>query len=134
MPTTTTIVNLPIQNRPAGTRAFDAPQPIASGLAYATLELPMNDPVKLSTGISIQAEIYFSSDGGTTWNFEGGMNWLSYGPNGYTVRDPDGTVRINPNPRLYVNLTAHAGHNIRCQAILPQNTQFGVLLTTTTVV
>jgi len=129
--TITTVVNLPIQNRAAGTRTFDDPQPVPANLFYATLELPMNTADKLAVGNQLTASFFFSSDGGTTYSFANSTDWVSYGPNGYTVTDPDGTVRTNPNPRIIVPVADKAGQRLRAVAILPQSLALGVLITTT---
>lgn len=77
----------------------------------------LSDADKLAVGKSLQLNSFLSSDGGNTFNFVNGFNWNSYGPGGYTVTDPDGTVHVNPDPTLYVPLNQQTGLRAELQYI-----------------
>ena len=79
------------------------------------IEIVLSTSDKLSDGKTLMLNSFFSSDGGSTWQFINGFNWASYGPGGLTVTDPDGTVHVNPNPRLFVPLNGVKGQLLRVQ-------------------
>lgn len=89
-----------------------------------SLNLSLSD--KLSDGLSITFGVYFSTDNGQTWQFANGFVWNSYGPGGLTVTDPDGTVRVNPDPRLHTNISERAGQLVRAVALTNRTVSAGL--------
>jgi hypothetical protein len=73
------------------------------------LTIGLSDADKLAVGKTLQLSGFISTDGGATFNFVNGFTWTSYGPNGLTVTDPDGTVHVNPDPRLFMPLNGQTG-------------------------
>lgn len=68
---------------------------------------------KLSDGKTVSIQSWFSNDAGQSWQFINSTNWVSYGAAGSTIVDPDGTVNVNPDPRLFVPLNGLSGMLIR---------------------
>jgi len=94
--------------------------PAAGGVVVPTtaprglrLVVNLSDADKLAVGKILDLSSFFSFDGGATWQFVDGINWTSYGPAGLTVTDPDGTVRVNPDPALGVPLNNQTGQLMR---------------------
>lgn len=130
---TTTIISTNQVNKQAGSYTFDAPSAIAPDVKYATFELVLNDADKLSVGISLVMSFWFSVDGMAWPSLPANQTtWTSYGPAGLTVVDPDGTVRVNPNPRVQLGMIGHAGQFLRGRLDLSQALKVGVLVTETT--
>lgn len=100
---------------------------IPQGFNYRSLQVLINLTTadKLMTGSTLELEVYFSFNGGATWQFIsgypppplGGGTWKSYGPSGYTVTDPDGTVHVNPDPTIYVPLNGVTGQLFRIEYV-----------------
>jgi len=77
------------------------------------LVINLSDADKLAVGKTLALSSFFSFDGEATWQFVNGTNWTSYGPAGFTVTDPDGTVHVNPDPGLGVPLNNQTGQLMR---------------------
>jgi hypothetical protein len=73
----------------------------------------LNESDKLSDGLEITFGTYASDDNGQTWRFLNGTLWRSYGAGGLVVNDPDGTVRVNPDPRLQIGVAPYRGQHVR---------------------
>jgi len=128
---TTTVVDVNPSNRQAGEHAFTAPQPVAAGLRFALLEVPMELADKLSVGTTVKIEFYFSPDG-VAWEFANSTLWTSYGPEGKTVVKRDGSIEVNPNPMLFVPLATRAGQRVRAVFTLSRQLRVGLIVTVTT--
>lgn len=89
--------------------------PLGSPYNSVLIEIALSDADKLAVGRTILLNSFFSTDVGATWKFINGFTWNSYGPGGLTVTDPDGTVHINPGPRLFVPLNGVKGQLARIQ-------------------
>jgi hypothetical protein len=92
----------------------------------ATLNL--TDADKLSDGLIITFGTYRSDDNGLSWQFMNGFVWQSYGANGLTVRDPDGTVRVNPDPRLQISVAPYHGQQVRAVILSNRSITAGATL------
>jgi hypothetical protein len=96
--------------------------PITATVIEAVLNL--TDANKLSVGLSIQFQTFFSVDG-VAWTLGNEFTWNSYGPAGLTVRDPDGTVRVNPDPRLQISVANHHGDFIHVTILCSSSVSAG---------
>jgi hypothetical protein len=123
----TDIVTVPIVPRVAGTYQFDGGA-VPANLQSLTVAINLNDADKLAVGNSMILRSLFSLNGGTSWLLGNQTTWNSYGPGGFTVTDPDGTVRVNPDPRLQIGLTNRAGQLLRGEIVLPQALPAGATL------
>lgn len=92
-------------------------------------EINLSEAEKLSEGLIIDFGIYFSNDNGQTWVFGNGQTWRSYGPNGLTVVDLDGTVRVNPDPRTQFNVNqpsaTYRGWHVKFVVVANRGVQAG---------
>lgn len=129
---TTEVVNVARQNRGPGTITFDVAQPVPANIRFATLEILLDTPDKLAVGNWLDIQSFFSPNGFDLYAFANGTHWVSYGPDGLVVTDPDGTVRVNPNPRIQVPLIDRQGQFLRCSTNLGERLNAGALVTITT--
>lgn len=125
----TSVVDISPRNRQAGEFAFEAPQPVPSGLVQAKIEMVVDEADKLAVGKQLTLASYFSMDGGATWTLGNQTVWTSYGPNGLTVALPDGAQIVNPNPTLHIGLANRAGQHLRATLVLPQALRVGTIVT-----
>lgn len=65
---------------------------------------------KLAVGNRLDIAAYFSIDDGSSWSFVNGITWNSYGPDGLTVTNIDGTQLVNPDPKISVPLNGRTGN------------------------
>jgi hypothetical protein len=85
---------------------------------------------KLTAGKAFDIAAYFSRDNGVTWQVVNGTTWNSYGLAGYTVKDPDGTLHVNPDPTLYIPLNGAKGALVKLVITPRSNMTAGLLLET----
>lgn len=87
-----------------GTYVIAPAQPVSLpvGAAFDAYELllALADSDKLATGKSLDFRVERSDDQGVTWRFAEGVDWVSYGPAGLTITDPDGTAWTNRDPTI----------------------------------
>lgn len=83
------------------------------------------DGDKLSTTLSFVFTTSVSADNGANWRLLNSVTWNSYGPGGKTVTDPDGTVRVNPDPRLQIGVIPYRGQQIRFTVLPNRNVSAG---------
>jgi len=117
---TTTVVNVPQANRNAGTYTFAWNQSIPASYRYATATVVLNTTDKLAVGNRIDVQTGFSPDGVQPFVFANSAGWVSYGPNGLTITNSDGTISVNPDPYVFVPLSTRTGQFIQATIILAQ--------------
>jgi hypothetical protein len=121
------VVTIPKGNRQAGTYTFTAPDPIPVG-RIAMLTVTLDEADKLAVGKTLTWQFFVLADAGATPVFVNGSTWTSYGPGGLTVTDPDGTVRVNPDPRLTCPIANHTGKLLRGVFVLSAALRAGVVI------
>lgn len=102
--------------------------PASVTIIDSTLNLSNTD--KLSVGLVFTFGVYVSTDNAQTWQFVNGFTWNSYGPAGLTVTDPDGTVRVNPDPRLHTNVSPYPSAKVRIVALASRTVTVGLTVQT----